>query len=553
IPALEDIYDHSRDVIFTSASYDDEGAVADFTNLETTMNVSLIPTQGYTSFILQHKFLEIQPQQFKLGANVKTASTHIETKKPLVKDKEAANVDVHFYRSMIGSLMYLTYSRPDIMYLKGQPKLGLWYPRESAFDLEAYSDSNYTEANLDRKSTIGGCQFLGKPVVITEASIRSDLLFNDVDGIDCLTNEAIFEYLALMGYEGDLTKLTFQKALFSSQWKFMIHTIIYFLSSKSGHTSGRAEGILNLEELYALCTNLSNRVLALETVKDAQDKEILTLKARIKKLEKRCVAFKDLEDTNRPARSILTLKPLPTIDPKDKGKGVLEEPESEKKMTKSDFDATQIARDEEIARQLEVELQAKEKYNVVKRAKLLVEYFERRKKQLAEERADAIRNKPPTKTQLISLMTTYLINMGRFCSIGSEEDERRIRDINKKDEEESNDKGVDNTKKRKAGSRMKMMSKRIRDINKKDEEESNYKGVDNTKKRKAGSRMKMMSKSAFLYGTIDEEVYVMQPPGFQDLEFPDRVYKVKKAMYGLHQTSRAWYGTLSKYLLDNSF
>nr|GFB54681.1 putative ribonuclease H-like domain-containing protein [Tanacetum cinerariifolium] len=60
-------------------------------------------------------------------------------------------------------------------------------------------------------------------------------------------------------------------------------------------------------------------------------------------------------------------------------------------------------------------------------------------------------------------------------------------------------------------------------------------------------------KSAFLYGTIDEEVYVMQPPGFQDPEFPTKVYKVEKAMYGLHQAPRAWYGTLSKYLLTNGF
>nr|GFC60963.1 uncharacterized mitochondrial protein AtMg00810-like [Tanacetum cinerariifolium] len=60
-------------------------------------------------------------------------------------------------------------------------------------------------------------------------------------------------------------------------------------------------------------------------------------------------------------------------------------------------------------------------------------------------------------------------------------------------------------------------------------------------------------KSAFLYGTINEEVYVMQPPGFQDLEFPARVYKVEKAMYGLYQAPRAWYGTLSKYLLTNGF
>nr|GFA70380.1 hypothetical protein [Tanacetum cinerariifolium] len=60
-------------------------------------------------------------------------------------------------------------------------------------------------------------------------------------------------------------------------------------------------------------------------------------------------------------------------------------------------------------------------------------------------------------------------------------------------------------------------------------------------------------KSAFLYGTIDEEVYVMQPPGFYDPVYPAKVYKVEKAMYRLHQAPRAWYGTLSKYLLKNGF
>ena len=57
-------------------------------------------------------------------------------------------------------------------------------------------------------------------------------------------------------------------------------------------------------------------------------------------------------------------------------------------------------------------------------------------------------------------------------------------------------------------------------------------------------------KSAFLYGEIKEEVYVMQPPGFEDPNFPDRVYKVEKALYGLHQAPRAWYEKLSTYLLD---
>nr|GEW34292.1 putative ribonuclease H-like domain-containing protein [Tanacetum cinerariifolium] len=60
-------------------------------------------------------------------------------------------------------------------------------------------------------------------------------------------------------------------------------------------------------------------------------------------------------------------------------------------------------------------------------------------------------------------------------------------------------------------------------------------------------------KSAFLYGTIEEEVYVCQPPGFEDPEHPDKVYKVIKALYGLHQALRAWYETLATYLLENGF
>nr|GEV21391.1 hypothetical protein [Tanacetum cinerariifolium]GEV28118.1 hypothetical protein [Tanacetum cinerariifolium] len=55
-------------------------------------------------------------------------------------------------------------------------------------------------------------------------------------------------------------------------------------------------------------------------------------------------------------------------------------------------------------------------------------------------------------------------------------------------------------------------------------------------------------KSAFPYGTIDEEVYVTQPPSFVDPKFPNKVYKVVKALYGLHQAPRAWYATLSTFL-----
>ncbi|GJW67838.1 putative ribonuclease H-like domain-containing protein [Tanacetum coccineum] len=137
---------------------------------------------------MMHKKFQISSMgelTFFLGlfTNVKTASTPMETQKHLLKDVDGEDVDEHLYRSMIGSLMYLTSSRPDIMfavcacarfqvnpksshlhavkkifrYLKGQPKLGLWYPKNSPFDLVAYTDSDYAGASLDRKSTTGGC------------------------------------------------------------------------------------------------------------------------------------------------------------------------------------------------------------------------------------------------------------------------------------------------------------------------------------------------------------------------------------------------------------
>ncbi|GJY47479.1 hypothetical protein Tco_0436542 [Tanacetum coccineum] len=74
---------------------------------------------------------------------------------------------------------------------------------------------------------------IGKPVTISEASIRSNLLFDDADGIDTLNNQAIFDTIQLMGYEGDLTVLTFNKAMFSPQWKFLFHTMNHCISSIS--------------------------------------------------------------------------------------------------------------------------------------------------------------------------------------------------------------------------------------------------------------------------------------------------------------------------------
>nr|GEZ50301.1 hypothetical protein [Tanacetum cinerariifolium] len=144
-------------------------------------------------FINQDKYVQEILNKFDLGS-VRTPTTPYEALKPKSKNEFDSPVNVHLYRSMIGSLMYLTASRPDIMfavsacsrnqvtstisnleavkkifkYLKGQPKLGLWYPRESPFVLEAYSDSDYAGSNKDRKSTTSGCQFLGRKLISWE-------------------------------------------------------------------------------------------------------------------------------------------------------------------------------------------------------------------------------------------------------------------------------------------------------------------------------------------------------------------------------------------------
>nr|GEY73402.1 copia protein [Tanacetum cinerariifolium] len=257
-PILEDIYDVLRDGIFTSASYNDEGAMADFTNLETTVNVyrnkkdergvvvknkTRLVAQGhrqeeridydevfapvarieairiflaFASFIgfivyqmdvkstffhgkIDKEVYVSQPSGFinpkfpnkvykvvkslyglhqDPRACVKTASSPIETKKPLVKDEKAVDVDVHLYRSMISfrslqRLHILKLQRGSLRISKANQKLGLWYPRELDFDLEAYSNSDYAGANLDRKSIIGGCQFLGRRLVLWQCKKKT--------------------------------------------------------------------------------------------------------------------------------------------------------------------------------------------------------------------------------------------------------------------------------------------------------------------------------------------------------------------------------------------
>nr|GEU87946.1 hypothetical protein [Tanacetum cinerariifolium] len=255
----------------------------------------------------------------------KSASTSTDTEKPLLKDPDVYACACF---QVTPKASHLHAVNKIFRYLKGKPHLGLWYPKDSPFDLVAYSDSDYVGASLDRKSTTGGCQFLGcrliswqckKQTVVATSSteaeyvaaasccaqvlwIQNQLLdygynfmhtiiyidnsstivntprcdedrlklielmvfllpsdekvrvevsavdlqvsavrlillmlvqkFMLFEGIECLPNEEIFAELARMGYEKPSTKLTFYKAFFSSQLKFLIHTILQCMSAK---------------------------------------------------------------------------------------------------------------------------------------------------------------------------------------------------------------------------------------------------------------------------------------------------------------------------------
>ncbi|GKD85059.1 hypothetical protein Tco_1356213 [Tanacetum coccineum] len=254
------------------------------------------------------------------------------------------------------------------------------------------------------------------------------------------------------------------------------------------------------------------------------------------------VAIKEVEESNRLARSVLTLKPLLTIDPKDKGKGVLEDLEPAKKMTKSDFDAAQVARDEEVARQAE-----REQFTIEQRAKFLHDTIAAQRKFLAEQRAVAIRSKPLTKTQLRNQMITFLKYVGRythsklrnkkfeevqvlyekakksiqyFVPIGSAEDERlieknekrqlvKILEIKEKVLEEPDStkmevkqEEVEESTRKRPGTILKMKAR-------KKARKQTHADSDASKKKKGSPRMKRMSKRKKTDSDLEEEEHLL--------------------------------------------
>ncbi|GJT54712.1 putative ribonuclease H-like domain-containing protein [Tanacetum coccineum] len=378
---------------------------------------------------------------------------------------------------------------------------------------------------LKRSSIHHALTVTGQAVSISEASIRSDLLFDDANGIDSLPNQAIFYAIQLMGYEGDLTigkkeipsKETLgHKELLSKQRE---EALCKFegteeqIESTDGQRKGTEDHTEEGSATQATQTPTSTIFGDDETIA----KVLLNMSQAkaVSREKEKGVELKDIEETDRPrptsTRSLLTLKPLPKIDPKDKGKKKIEEedesesesdgiPEAEKKFK-------QLESDEEMARKIQEEWegeeernriaeekatnealirnfddikarieadrllaeklqeQEREQFTIEERAKFLHDTIAAQRKFLAQQRSEAIRNRPPTKNQLRNQMMTYLKHVGNFkhselktkkfeeiqalyekikrsdedfISIGSAEDERQIKRMNEK--------GIDSSK-----------------------------------------------------------------------------------------------------------
>nr|GEZ53417.1 uncharacterized mitochondrial protein AtMg00810-like [Tanacetum cinerariifolium] len=381
-------------------------------------------------FISQDKYVDEILKKFGF-LTIKTDSTPMETLKLLLKDAEAEDVDVYLYRSMIGSLMYLTSSRPDIMfdvcacaifqvtpkvshlysmkrifkYLKGQPKLGLWYPKDSPFDLEAYTDSDYAGASLDRISTTGGFQFLRsklfswqfkkqtvvtnstteveyviaascceqvktvdgekliqalvdkKKVIITEISVRSDLHLEDAEGTECLPTATIFKKLTLMG-----TKTTAWNEFSSTMASTIICLAANYRFNFSKYIFDHMERIIdNLDA--------NEGVTLVDETHEKNDQHMFDIGV--------------LGD-----EEVVAEKEITTADP----------------VTAVGEVVTTV--DHELAERLQAEEQGEA--TIKERSKLFVELMNEKKKQFARLRIEDKRRKPPTKTHKRKIISTYL-------------------------------------------------------------------------------------------------------------------------------------------------
>ncbi|GJS92858.1 ribonuclease H-like domain-containing protein [Tanacetum coccineum] len=240
MPALED-YSIFRD-------HEDVGAEADMNNLDTTIQIEEevyvcqplgfedpdFPDRVYkvekalyglhqAPRACQDKYVDEILKKFEF-IEVKTASTPMETQKPLLKDENV-----------------YACTRYQV-----NPKVSHLHAMKRIFSLDRKSTTGEAEyvllqvafwSTVKAKTINGEVQLHalvdGKKIIVTESTVRRDLQLEDAEAIDCLPNSTIFEELTRMGYEKISQKLTFYKAFFSPQWIFFIHTILQCLSSKT--------------------------------------------------------------------------------------------------------------------------------------------------------------------------------------------------------------------------------------------------------------------------------------------------------------------------------
>ncbi|GKA67324.1 hypothetical protein Tco_0767132 [Tanacetum coccineum] len=185
-------------------------------------------------------FIKRDKKDIMLVQVVETAITLMETKVALTKDEEVVDVDVHLYRSMISSLMYLTASRLDIIFAKPDESAGfaeivdflrgsnLRYAlttNPTIYDSlvkqfwQTATANTLADGTLELHATIDTIVY-----TITEASIRNKLQLADASGITMLPNNEIFEGMGNMGYPTD-GSFTFWKSFFTPQWRFLVHHI----------------------------------------------------------------------------------------------------------------------------------------------------------------------------------------------------------------------------------------------------------------------------------------------------------------------------------------
>nr|GEY01459.1 hypothetical protein [Tanacetum cinerariifolium] len=258
----------------------------------------------------------------------KSASTPIDTEKPLLKDPDGENVDVHIYRLMIGSLMYLTSSRPDIMFVvcacarfQVTPKVSHLHAVKRIFRhfLNAVSSKlmlfgltiddahlmllgHKASVAIKKSNDVVRLQALidKKKVIITEDTIRQALSLDDAAGVDCLSNEEIFPELARMGYEKPSTKLTFYKYTSPALTQKVFTNMRRIGKGFLGVDIPLFDGMLVQQQVQAVedaaevedddnktCATLSKQVANLEQDKIAQDIKITKLKQRVRRLEKK--------------------------------------------------------------------------------------------------------------------------------------------------------------------------------------------------------------------------------------------------------------------------